>query len=256
MWVEIMWKPEGLLRQTSSSLWGCELKYLTDECAYHLRKSSSLWGCELKFQIAQAIHWQSRHPPCEDVSWNSSSVMFSPAFNVILLVRMWVEICFLPFSNEALYRHPPCEDVSWNDEEYFEFGLFMVILLVRMWVEIVVKITENHPDTVILLVRMWVEINSLYRFTTVDIVILLVRMWGSITINHSDSMSGEILAFFYLIREDSNFYKWWVIRNISQGESIISDRDKMFRKDVQRFWGEYVSLSWPESCTKSHVRSI
>ena len=147
--------------------------------------------------------------------------------------------CELKFKNLSCIispwsRHPPCEDVSWNDEEYFEFGLFMVILLVRMWVEIVVKITENHPDT----------------------VILLVRMWGSITINHSDSMSGEILAFFYLIREDSNFYKWWVIRNISQGESIISDRDKMFRKDVQRFWGEYVSLSWPESCTKSHVRSI
>ena len=117
--------------------------------------------------------------------------------------------------------------------------------------------TQQWENNVILLVRMWVEIYISDKYLAKEeSSSLWGRVWGAITTSHSDSMSGVILAFFYLSREDSNFYKWWVIRNIPQGESIISDRDKMFRKDVQRFWGEYVSLSWPESCTKSHVHSI
>ena len=103
--------------------------------------SSSLWGCELKFFIRHVLTCFQCHPPCEDVSWNTLSISTSCWFCVILLVRMWVEICFLPFSNEALYRHPPCEDVSWNLRIFPVSSLHeVVILLVRMWVEMMKNI--------------------------------------------------------------------------------------------------------------------
>ena len=54
--------------------------------------SSSLWGCELKSWFYLLNCFPFRHPPCEDVSWKSSS-------------KLWIPM-------EA--SHPPCEDVSWK----------------------------------------------------------------------------------------------------------------------------------------------
>ena len=56
------------------------------------KASSSLWGCELKYKLFQ---WNIRcagHPPCEDVSWNSKMNINYGLIEVILLVRMWVEM--------------------------------------------------------------------------------------------------------------------------------------------------------------------
>ena len=100
-------------------------------------KSSSLWGCELKYLAIRTTMRISSHPPCEDVSWNIYLVQCRHRNRVILLVRMWVEIviqlgwessrtrssslwgCELKYKKEyndskSSRRHPPCEDVSWN----------------------------------------------------------------------------------------------------------------------------------------------
>ena len=138
MWVEISsiaFRPPFF---SSSSLWGCELKYCFDSVPAAAVRSSSLWGCELKccnitwivfleqviLLVRMWVEMPSRswlrlgvqsHPPCEDVSWNLS----------ILLVY--------GFS----HSHPPCEDVSWNASTTIQrINSQNVILLVRMWVEI------------------------------------------------------------------------------------------------------------------------
>ena len=151
----------------------------------------------------------------------SSSSLWGCELKYLWLVKCHVIPC-----------HPPCEDVSWNSQ------------------------CDSDVTSCVQSSSLWGCELKYSIFYVSSLLWLSSFLWGAITTSHSDSMSGEILAFFYLSREDSNFYKWWVIRNIPQGEIIISDRDKMFRKDVQWFWGEYVSLSWPESCTKSHVRLI
>ena len=130
-WVEILEQLNHISAAAlSSSLWGCELKYL-----------SKVWYC--------LTHC---HPPCEDVSWNIS----------LLLLAM--TICC----------HPPCEDVSWNIP-CVVFG----------------KSAECHPPRGDVSWNNWHGNNFIQTY-----VILLVRMWGAITISHSDSMSGEILASF------------------------------------------------------------
>ena len=83
--------------------------------------SSSSWGCELKLQALCRESLQLGHPLREDVSWNVRGVIFRSTlsksssswgcelkcdclnlktayFNVILFVRMWVEIYFVTFS--------------------------------------------------------------------------------------------------------------------------------------------------------------
>ena len=54
--------------------------------------SSSLWGCELKSHSAMLFPEKLRHPPCEDVSWKTK-LSYNEGWTdyVILLVRMWVE---------------------------------------------------------------------------------------------------------------------------------------------------------------------
>ena len=122
----------------SSSSWGCELKYLVNNRQeligrHPLREdvswnnhlflyiapsgmSSSSWGCELKYWLLVAtIYPWKRHPLREDVSWNISRLKTSLPFNVILFVRMWVEI----IQSVLLPLRPQ-----------------VVILFVRMWVEI------------------------------------------------------------------------------------------------------------------------
>ena len=144
----------------------------------------------------------ARHPPREDVSWNTSSIPLAYTDIVILLVRMWVEIASaLPavwlavvillvrmWVEMLLYTlgisqqssHPPREDVSWNIAIYRWNITTKVILLVRMWVEILKmkEIYQNYP--VILLVRMWVEILIIITYRIHPLVILLVRMWVEI----------------------------------------------------------------------------
>ena len=142
----------------SSSSWGCELKC---SCPYrstlHISSSSS-WGCELKYYVLFLSSSTYRHPLREDVSWNvppcifklhilsSSSwgceLKFSPHFllliihQVILFVRMWVEIEKHRRRSSRRKRHPLREDVSWNDlEREIREEVREVILFVRMWVE-------------------------------------------------------------------------------------------------------------------------
>ena len=76
--------------------------------------SSSSWGCELKYPRLHILCLR----------------------NVILFVRMWVEIFYTNWS------------VFWR----------IVILFVRMWVEISENGIGNVIVAVILFVRMWVEI--------------------------------------------------------------------------------------------------
>ena len=136
MWVEIRYRQfnSGILG--SSSLWGCELKYM---CFWLLLR---LWRhppCEdVSWNVfpLRECTWRSGHPPCEDVSWNFIIHQFNPFRVVILLVRMWVEI-----------RHT-----------VFRYKWWHVILLVRMWVEMTYFLYQSLYVIVILLVRMWVEI--------------------------------------------------------------------------------------------------
>ena len=141
--------------------------------------SSSSWGCELKY----AWIWWHRdcgcHPLREDVSWNYLRDWWHEGSWVILFVRMWVEISILPrlrsatkssssWGCELKYgdsadwdklagsssswgcelkcrvathpkksgRHPLREDVSWNNLYQLHWKTSSVILFVRMWVEI------------------------------------------------------------------------------------------------------------------------
>ena len=74
MWVEISWSDRWLKARTSSSSWGCELKYQSGTA----RRGK--------------LH---RHPLREDVSWNISRWGGEILYDVILFVRMWVEIRFV-----------------------------------------------------------------------------------------------------------------------------------------------------------------
>ena len=120
MWVEIFscWCKYTWLE--SSSSWGCELKYHPPVGSWQKAQSSSSWGCELKCNKSKA----------QVKEWN-----------VILFVRMWVEICLvfhfdndwksssswgceLKYDRRCTCRywscHPLREDVSWNMMKYIE----------------------------------------------------------------------------------------------------------------------------------------
>ena len=98
--------------------------------------SSSLWGCELKYPRFFRSILFFRHPPYEDVSWNGLGQWTNTGGDVILLMRMWVEMLFPPSSLSSSF----------------------VILLMRMWVEIPGILRSTAAVSVILFVRMWVEI--------------------------------------------------------------------------------------------------
>ena len=140
-----------------------------------------------------------RHPPCEDVSWNSCSSILG-AYDV-LSSSLWG--CELKHNEEgtkiAGMRHPPCEDVSWNlkwSDRRSRFqchppcedvswncvnlrfmSITSVILLVRMWVE-----TERdlHSDEIPLSSSLWgceLKRYAHWWYRLRSGVILLVRMW-------------------------------------------------------------------------------
>ena len=72
MWVEISSSRINPNFVSSSSSWGCELKYFVCFVYNFLVQSSSSWGCELKYNTSgQCLLVHTRHPLREDVSWNS-----------------------------------------------------------------------------------------------------------------------------------------------------------------------------------------
>ena len=113
MWVEIHTCTNEEKEATSSSSWGCELKYPFPGMQYPHNRSSSSWGCELKYCFYSGYTCKSRHPLREDVSWN----------NVYDDLK------------QKLMGHPLREDVSWNTASALFLLPPFVILFVRMWVE-------------------------------------------------------------------------------------------------------------------------
>ena len=85
-----------------------------------------------------------RHPPREDVSWNTNDYICVMIEKVILLVRMWVEI----YTQVEMVSASPLSSSSWGCELKY-FYIFQkllkgfVILLVRMWVEIITPMLNS-----------------------------------------------------------------------------------------------------------------
>ena len=124
MWVEIPGSRRNVRSCSSSSSWGCELKYEADRRRHwpvtvillvrmwveilltrigrRCFPSSSSWGCELK---------------CVEYPETLLPVL------VILLVRMWVEIYTVIKDATKRACHPPREDVSWNSTPWVESSL-------------------------------------------------------------------------------------------------------------------------------------
>ena len=162
--------------------------------------SSSSWGCELKYWCSRCGTISYCHPLREDVSWNVKLGEFQYNFLVILFVRMWVEIftnrpdkqtyrvilfvrmwveiidllklyfwrksssswgCELKYQEkkeqEKWKGHPLREDVSWNTMD--------ITRQIRqhrhpLREDVSWNVIENIialGDKVILFVRMWVE---------------------------------------------------------------------------------------------------
>ena len=96
MWVEKMKHFSLCHRILSSSLWGCELKTFS---AGSSSRPDSHPPCEdVSWKIIGIVVFidMNRHPPCEDVSWKKRNTSHTVnRFNVILLVRMWVEKSYI-----------------------------------------------------------------------------------------------------------------------------------------------------------------
>ena len=122
--------------QSSTSLWGRELKYCTSKVDAGFPKSTSLWGRELKWQniktyvISQEVDLLVR-------SWieiNSNryflvlllstslwgrelkypDIKLRQIHLVDLLVRSWIEIYTASSKKGDTFCRPPCEVVNWN----------------------------------------------------------------------------------------------------------------------------------------------
>ena len=139
--------------------------------------SSSSWGCELKYFHLCVNFWHISHPLREDVSWNTPWGVHTHRCEVILFVRMWVEIKLKPgafpwlqssssWGCELKYvwccdlvnrvGHPLREDVSWN----------------KLWLDNSSTGSNRHP------LREDVSWNSVdYAAKSNKPVILFVRMW-------------------------------------------------------------------------------
>ena len=95
MWVEISCTSTSLSSLSSSSSWGCELKY----------RIISKRKCTSSHPLREDVSWnisvssskppETRHPLREDVSWNDPD----------------------RFGLGSWFRHPLREDVSWNIED-------------------------------------------------------------------------------------------------------------------------------------------
>ena len=120
----------------SSSSWGCELKFKTDDGEQPGNESSSSWGCELKWQKSLQLTWKSCHPLREDVSWNNSGG--GDVFAGLASSSSWgCELKFLISSSESC-QSPSSS--SWGYE--------------LKWISLCKEVVKPH---VILFVKMWVE---------------------------------------------------------------------------------------------------
>ena len=151
------------------------------------KSSSSSWGCELKYDTGLDLFKIYGHPLREDVSWNILGVDSGKEILVILFVRMWVEISIPAWAKPGKNGHPLREDVSWNIQRRVRHDSGAVILFVRMWVEMPIGSWKMKQHGVILFVRMWVEMPCGPVAPVAPRVILFVRMWV------------EILILFFLI---------------------------------------------------------
>ena len=187
MWVEIPLSYTASNYTVSSSSWGCELKYyklqwyFSASTCHPLREDVS-WNLDT---VLSNLTSPIRHPLREDVSWNRLAPVIEEIGDVILFVRMWVEIRRMVMEYVGREGHPLREDVSWNLLYLFRLTLrfrhplredvswnirrtatrkpvLIVILFVRMWVEIRKLQISKHLINVILFVRMWVEMIRQY----------------------------------------------------------------------------------------------
>ena len=157
---------------SSSSSWGCELKYdwmvfyyqihrhpLREDVSWNVRtaenpagrkKSSSSWGCELK--SFSAFHISSSS--LSSSSWGCELKYFDFVLNVNPNMSSSSWGCELKWQYRILvrpvYSHPLREDVSWNVTLWKTNEEFRVILFVRMWVEILESVLHvwwifRHP---------------------------------------------------------------------------------------------------------------
>ena len=139
------------------------------------------------------------HPPCEDVSWNMSVKELYDNRDVILLVRMWVEMVCGYDVRIVRLGHPPCEDVSWNTEQMLQARLWRSHPLREdvSWnfcTSMSFLINAGHPPCEDV---SW----NVSSDEVLNLDASASSLWGwrgSITISHSDSMSGEILASFFI----------------------------------------------------------
>ena len=144
MWVEISLQSLAHSSQSSSSSWGCELKYCSfahlHSCSCHPLREDVSWNASddngnLTFSghpLREDVSWNNNtlliamqrpgHPLREDVSWNVPALNVIVGFVVILFVRMWVEIPLRQPNQLLQSRHPLREDVSWNDAENAKGG--------------------------------------------------------------------------------------------------------------------------------------
>ena len=116
-------------------------------------------------------------------------------WNVILFVRMWVEIVIRNAITDNRNGHPLREDVSWNIRALEEAMLKIVVLFVRMWVEMSNGELQSNHHKVILFVRMWVEIARLPLMRASSFVILFVRMWVEIYLRTNTYTSFLVILF-------------------------------------------------------------
>ena len=166
----------------SASLWGCELKYGTDN--YNCKSSDVSLLVRLWVEISKTVD------------------VFGCCL-VSLLVRLWVEIVFAFMCSITLFQSASlwgCElkcacthvyrgtlpsaslwgcELKYQDRSGINivsvsaslwgcelkcslcdhrYMSYLVSLLVRLWVEIIVSFIPSKTDTVSLLVRLWVEI--------------------------------------------------------------------------------------------------
>ena len=114
MWVEISVLAISAAIFSSSSLWGCELKYRSGRAAKRGDDVILLVRMWVEISVIRLLFHRLGHPPCEDVSWNNSLI----APKTVLSVSSSLWGCELKFLNP--------ETQQWENN---------VILLVRMWVE-------------------------------------------------------------------------------------------------------------------------
>ena len=112
-------------------------------------------------------NWQDillfRHPLREDVSWNVGIQNLCNADDVILFVRMWVEIPLSYTASNYTVGHPLREDVSWNDAENAKGGESISHPLREDVSWNLEEYGVNHRcSNMVLLVERWIEISLIF----------------------------------------------------------------------------------------------